>query len=340
MRAALKPMSLGEILDRTFQIYRARFWVFVGISAFPAAAMAVLQILNLLWWNLRPPQWIPILDVNFGLQVYFAGRYHCSLFLHAFAWPCMIVAASQAYLGECPGLRAAVAGCGRRWRSWIGLALLVQFVIVFLAELAGAGVFLGVTALADWLSHDNANGFMDEFLPPFLGAVILAGFAFSLWMGTLYLESIPAWCAEGLTLRRSFKRARLLSKGSRWRVLMARVFPAILFFALETMLAMAVRWAVILFAGMLHHSVFQFARLYYAANAISWATVSALLGPVFPIALTLIYYDQRIRKEGFDVEWMMQAAGMTSEPDAAEQSAPAPVAVESVTPIEDPVQPA
>jgi hypothetical protein len=40
--------------------------------------------------------------------------------------------------------------------------------------------------------------------------------------------------------------------------------------------------------------------------------VSNFIGPVFPIALTLIYYDQRIRREGFDIEWMMNAAGMTA----------------------------
>lgn len=35
-----------------------------------------------------------------------------------------------------------------------------------------------------------------------------------------------------------------------------------------------------------------------------------LAAPLFPIAITLIYYDQRIRLEGFDIEWMMDAAGM------------------------------
>lgn len=34
--------------------------------------------------------------------------------------------------------------------------------------------------------------------------------------------------------------------------------------------------------------------------------------PIFPIALTLIYYDQRIRKEGYDIERMMEAAGLNA----------------------------
>jgi hypothetical protein len=42
-------------------------------------------------------------------------------------------------------------------------------------------------------------------------------------------------------------------------------------------------------------------------------------------AATPFYYDQRMRKEGFDIEWMMQSAGMT------EANAPA-VAGESAAP--------
>ena len=37
---------------------------------------------------------------------------------------------------------------------------------------------------------------------------------------------------------------------------------------------------------------------------------STFIGPIYSIGLTLFYYDQRIRKEGLDIEWMMQAAGL------------------------------
>ena len=35
--AELRPLSLGELLDRTFSLYRNHFWVFVGIMAIPAS---------------------------------------------------------------------------------------------------------------------------------------------------------------------------------------------------------------------------------------------------------------------------------------------------------------
>jgi hypothetical protein len=38
--------------------------------------------------------------------------------------------------------------------------------------------------------------------------------------------------------------------------------------------------------------------------------VQACIKPVYAIALMLFYYDQRIRNEGFDIEWMMERAGL------------------------------
>ena len=45
---------------------------------------------------------------------------------------------------------------------------------------------------------------------------------------------------------------------------------------------------------------------------------NALIGPIYSIGLTLFYYDQRIRKEGYDIEWMMQAAGLLPQQSASE----------------------
>jgi hypothetical protein len=45
-------------------------------------------------------------------------------------------------------------------------------------------------------------------------------------------------------------------------------------------------------------------------------TMQVLLAPIPWIALALFYYDQRVRKEGLDIEWMMVQAGL-------EQLAPA-----------------
>jgi hypothetical protein len=52
--------------------------------------------------------------------------------------------------------------------------------------------------------------------------------------------------------------------------------------------------------------------MYRLLLSLEIAAVSALIGPLYPIALTLFYYDQRIRREGYDIERMMDAAGLNS----------------------------
>jgi hypothetical protein len=44
MNETLRPSTLGEILDRTFQFYRNNFWRFVGIAALPLVAAFLLAI--------------------------------------------------------------------------------------------------------------------------------------------------------------------------------------------------------------------------------------------------------------------------------------------------------
>lgn len=46
----LRPLSLGEVLDRTFSLYRRHFLLFIGIAAIPhllTLALGLLQVLYL-----------------------------------------------------------------------------------------------------------------------------------------------------------------------------------------------------------------------------------------------------------------------------------------------------
>jgi hypothetical protein len=51
--------------------------------------------------------------------------------------------------------------------------------------------------------------------------------------------------------------------------------------------------------------------------------LATLFGPIYPIALTLFYYDQRMRREGYDIERLMDAAGLQAPPPAPAEAAPA-----------------
>ena len=40
----LRPMTLGEVLDRSFKLYRSNFWLFAGIIALPFLVLLVINI--------------------------------------------------------------------------------------------------------------------------------------------------------------------------------------------------------------------------------------------------------------------------------------------------------
>lgn len=46
---------------------------------------------------------------------------------------------------------------------------------------------------------------------------------------------------------------------------------------------------------------------------------NTFVGPIYATGFTLFYFDQRVRKEGFDIEHMMEAAGMVASPALSEK---------------------
>jgi hypothetical protein len=70
-------------------------------------------------------------------------------------------------------------------------------------------------------------------------------------------------------------------------------------------------------------------HFYQPAVFILATAIYVILGPIYPIAITLFYYDQRIRREGYDIERLMESAGMTATltPPAGEE-----VAVPAIAP--------
>jgi hypothetical protein len=94
---------------------------------------------------------------------------------------------------------------------------------------------------------------------------------------------------------------------------------------LSALLAFLLRWIVGCFGGLLPYYRNAFTSIGFLAAFV----VSVIIGPIFPIALTLFYYDQRIRHEGYDIERMMDAAGLNA-PATPPSGEAAPGAAEAV----------
>ena len=311
MNLPLRPMNLGEILDRTFQIYRSRFLVFVGIASLPVLVTMALQLANQFWWKILPDLsgrpiflWYSSENLLYGL-VLIQGRVLFDLLV----WPAFALAASKSIFSERFGLITSLSGCFERRGRWIGLTATNWSLQLLAPELLVAGVFIGIVYLMFEVLKVNPD------LPPKFVVLpsLLLGFAAFQWAGSMIALSAPAWAIEELRIGSAIRRAFRLSKGSRWRIVIARGLPAIISWTLSVLITEII--LLLLFFVLRHFAERWFSHrdLLNCILILTQGAVAALVGPIYPIALTLIYYDQRIRKEGYDIEQMMQAAGWTTD---------------------------
>jgi len=87
MTTPLRPMSTGEILDRTFNLYRNNFVLFAGIAVVPPALMLMVQLPlpeDRVALHVSPT---PSLTVTVPVGLVVAGATGATLTLTVTAWP-------------------------------------------------------------------------------------------------------------------------------------------------------------------------------------------------------------------------------------------------------------
>src|SRR5262249_23309786 len=149
----------------------------------------------------------------------------------------------------------------------------------------------------------NAIGFVIGLL----GALTIYALLIRLYLQ--YSLSIQACLLENTGVNDSVKRSSFLSKGSLWRIFLIYLLMWIIGFALSFALHFPAE--VLLGRGVLPAIMWRFVATFVAYT---------LSFPISTIAISLVYYDQRVRKEAFDLQLMMESMGQ--EPN---QTAAAPV---------------
>lgn len=253
MARTLRPLSLSQLLDETFNIYRHNFLLFIGISALPNLALLLLQLV-LAELAVSGAAEIGI-TVFAGLVTIFAG-----LFVSSIVTAATTFGVSDIYL-DTP---TSMVACFSRVA---GKALKVVLVSIIVALIIGLGSMLCLVP-----------------------GIYFAG---------KYGIAIPAIVLEDITASESLQRSADLTKEAVGRVILVyfltTIFTLIMVFALDA--------AVGTLGYVAFHNTGIFSK--EAFNDVITTLGSILFGPVTAIALTLVYYDQRVRKEAFDIEHMM-----------------------------------
>jgi hypothetical protein len=268
----LRPLSLGELLDRTFSLYRSHFLLFVGISAIPRIFVLVIQLIQTIvspttsifsFPNPSAPGQSPAFSpMGFAFIAVFGFLILIvSVLASMLSQGATVFAVSDLYLGRTTSVSEAFR------RVWGELGT-----IFGVAILGGLAVF---------------GGFILLIIP---GIYLL--FRFAIGVQAAVLENIGPVDA----LRRSYS----LTRNN-----VGRIFLIWFLFGCLMYGAIALFGVPFGIGLVLARNNPDLVRVFTMLTQVGSFIAEALATPFATIAMSLFYYDMRVRKEGFDLQMMM-----------------------------------
>ena len=314
METNLRPLSLGEILDRTAQLYRTNFLLFAGIFSAYAGVVLVLGLLQvgiaqmlLMLHQTAPIQWLTWIFAGIMtiLAVPLTGVTVAAI-SRAVAW---------VHLGEPASIRSAYSSILPLLKRYLWLTTLTSLIafasiaVLYVAYFGTMAYFVkgfGTNPAAQQaaLSNPQTAIIMGGASIIFALLCIPTGI-YAVLMTLRYSLAVPASVVENLNTRLAIRRSIDLSKGARGSIFVLGLLVG----AIKIGLVLVTQ--VFVFIAAFKHPGQPLSPGITALSQIISFFTTTFLGPIMAIGITLFYFDQRVRKEGYDIEWMMQAAGMT-----------------------------
>lgn len=288
----LRPLQLGEILDGTFSIYGRHFALFMRLSMIvvwlPTALWVYFQVR---YGGARGPE----LFAAFELHTATAILTLLGLLVLSTAASLMLKAGtiqiiSDSYLGREPQLGSAL----RLGAARIIPLLVVVFskVLLFFVVYLAGGIAVVVLVLMARLGGTA--------LAVLVGIVGGIGLCWGLvYIACGYGVTTPVVVLEDLhSAFDAFRRSWDLTRSFRLKVLGVSAVTWLISYFLPQLVVGVIGVLILAASPALQPFLVVVASL-----------LGILLAPIMPCALTLLYYDLRVRREAFDLEMLSQQLG-------------------------------
>lgn len=265
----LRPLALGEILDRTFSLYRRHFLLFIGIAAIPHLLTLALQLVQIL--SLQHPVVIErggaprtVMIASYGLGVTMAvGLFTIilSVLVYLFSQGGTILAVTELYLGRQTSVLASLR------RVWDDIGSL--FGVVVLNGLATFGALL---------------------------LLVIPG----IYVACRLLVCLPSALVEGRGPSESLSRSWELTRGYAGRAFIICLLYFVLAIGVSGLIGAGLAFAI--FTARNDPAML---RMLLVLQQVFNALVNIVISPFLLIGTSVFYFDLRVRKEAFDLQFMM-----------------------------------
>jgi hypothetical protein len=296
MMPGLRPLGFGEILDVGIKLCLRNWRVLVMCVVWlvlPAQIISASVLLSVAPDALDPTSQEAIqpgeetrLFVAQGISALVQGA------VYLVSTAACFKALADAYLGSEPGARRSLAFGLRRVPR-----LLALYLLLFLAFGLAFGVVGGLVALAG----------------PAVLVLLLAVIPAAFYLGNCWSLATPALLFEDAGPVQALKRSYALVRGSWWRVLGVLMVGVLLVSILSGILQGILT--------LVPAALADGNDVVLALTAVIAGTVAVTLTTPFTAAIfSLVYFDQRVRREGFDLALLAEGLG---EQAPGEGTAPA-----------------
>ncbi len=269
--AGLRPLGVGEILDVAIKIYRARFGVLVRtVAVVVGPVFALVAVIRI-----SIPQSDNLFDPSqSGSTPEFEADQFWAFLAGTLVIFILAFVASQVATGACfKAVGGAYLDEEPDWRESLRFA----------RERLGSLLWLSVVLVV-------------MIAPAFLACIVPGIYLYVAWS-----VAAPVLLLEGITGRAALKRSRVLTKGRFWPTAGVLVLVAVL-----TGIVQAIFLGVL--TGVVSITGNEVATA--VAEAIGQTVSSAMTTPLSAAVITVLYFDLRVRKEGFDLALLARRLGV------------------------------
>jgi hypothetical protein len=318
----MRPLGFGEIFDVAIKIFGRNAGTLIAIVAFVIVPVQILSTVVLISTFpepellsgsvFRPPTPTEPVDVVTGEDValMFAGIvvvWVVSFVATALATGASFKAVGDAYLGSRPEWKTSLGYGARRMHSvaWVTLLGTILLVLVFVA--------VGIAGIL-FSTLDDVLGVVFVIFG-FLGAAVL-----SVWLWTSWSVGIPALLTEDARGSRALRRSFRLVRGGWWRTFGLLVLGYLAAGVVSGIISTLPQLVLLTDVG-------ESTVTSLAITGLGSALASILTTPFLAALVTVLYFDLRVRKEGFDLQLLAYRIGVappTELPEALRPPLPAP----------------
>lgn len=307
----LRPLTTSELIDRGFALYRNNFVGLLLLALLCQVAPMLSQLLGTLFnYNITPTSFNDMVGKPGQLSSLTAIFIITTLVSQVVVFCFEVVIAfyiSDAYLGKIPSVKSSL----RRLLTCIGASIWTCILNRLL---------IGLTFLFPLLAMFAIYAYVFFYPPDHLGAILVTSIgAILLLVASLIpvlvifmrlMVTVPVLALESLSGWKAIKRSFTLVRydpglGILYWGEMRLSFLLLPLFVIELLLLSITSLPLFL----QHGSSVQVSAppdSMVILSQILIFTTSSLILPLYSIATTLFYYDVRIRREGFDLEFMAQ----------------------------------